>query len=361
MTSGASETHRRAGPSDEAELLRRAREGDEAAFAGLVEPQRARLRAHCYRMTGSVQDAEDAVQEALVRAWRSLARFDGRSAFSSWLYRIATNRCLTMIERRGPRLLPLEQGYPTGDPSDAAEPPLAESVWIEPYPDDLYEERETLELAFVAAVQHLPPNGRAALLLTEVLGYSAHEAAEMLGTTTASLNSAVQRARKIIGERVPGPSQQATLRSLGDGELDAVVGRYMAAMESADVDEVVSLLAEEATWSMPPQPAWFRGHEAIAAFLGENPFRWFEWRHRPVWVNGQPATAAYSLNPDTGRFQAHSLDVLTLRSDGAITAVTAFLDVTRRGVTDAGFRSFAASGLFEAVGMPTELPEEPAR
>ena len=339
--------------ANEVVLLQRARAGDEAAFAGLVEPLRSRLRAHCYRMTGSLFDAEDALQDALVRAWRALDRFDGRSAFASWMYRITTNVCLSQLERRPTRTLPLESGYPSDDPRAAAEPPLAETVWLEPYPDDAYERRETLELAFIAALQHLPPNGRAALLLTEVLGYSAAEAAAILETSTASLNSALQRARKAIDEKVGDASQQAALRAIGDEQLDATVGRFMRAMESADVEAVVALLAEDATWSMPPQAAWYAGHDAIAAFLTANPFRWFQWRTRPVWVNGQPASAGYSLNPATGRFQAHSLDVLSLHPDGTIAAVTTFLDVTRREVP--GFRSFAAGGVFERFGLPAEL------
>jgi RNA polymerase sigma-70 factor (ECF subfamily) len=323
--------------------------GDEASFQAAVGPERAKLLAHCYRMTGSLSDAEDALQEGLLRAWRGLDGFDGRSRFTTWLYRVVTNACLTLVERRPQRTLPLDTGFPSEDPADAAGPPVAEAEWLGPFPDDAYEDRETLELAYVAALQHLPPNGRAALLLTEVLGYSAQEAAAMLETSTASLNSALQRARKAVAENVPPVTQQATLRALGDAELNAAVGRFLAAMDAADVDGVIALLAEDATWSMPPQPAYFRGHAAIASFLTENPFKWFEWRHRPIRLNGQPAGAAWTRTED-GRWLAHALNVIEFRED-RISAVISFLDVTRRGVDD----FTPITGLFEQLGLPAEL------
>jgi len=326
------------------------------------------LQAHCYRMLGSIHDAEDALQDTLLRAWRGLAGFDGRSKLSSWLYRIATNTCLTHLEHRRRRTLPIHHGAPSADPDDAVGPPLVESVWIEPGPDEAfglddaiagpaarYEQRESVELAIVAALQHLPPSGRAALLLTDVLGYSAREAAAMLGTTTAALNSALQRARRAIDERVPEQSQQASLRALGDAELDAAVEAYLRAMEAADVEAVVDLLTADATWSMPPQPAWFRGHDAIAGFLREHPFRWFRWRLRRIAANGQPALACWSWDDDGGRWRAHAINVLGFRG-GRIAEVCSFLDVTRRGVTGPGFTDFADDRLFERFGVPSELP-----
>ena len=209
-------------------LLEAARGGDEGAFAELLEPYRGELHAHCYRMLGSVHDAEDALQEASLRAWRGLARFEGRSSLRSWLYTIATNTSLNQIARRPKRVLPMDYG-PAADPHEVPGRPLVESVWVEPYPDERfgledvetapearYEQREAVELAFVAALQHLPARQRAALILREVLGFSAQEAADALDTSVASVNSALQRARSTVDERLPEESQQATLRALGD-------------------------------------------------------------------------------------------------------------------------------------------------
>src|SRR5215218_11273890 len=263
-----------AGPSarataQERELLRTARGGDEDAYRRLLEPHRSELHAHCYRMLGSVHDAEDALQEALLRAWRGLPRFEGRSSLRSWLYTIATNTCLNLIARRPKRVLPIDYG-PPADPHDGLGLPPLESLWVEPYPDEKlgledgfaspearYELRESVELAFVAALQHLPANQRAVLILREVLGFSARETAESLETSVASVNSALQRARKTVDERLPDQSQQATLRALGDDRLREIVEGYMDAMERHDIEAVVSLLAEDAAWSMPPLPAWF--------------------------------------------------------------------------------------------------------
>src|ERR671934_2674807 len=238
-------------PTIDRELLEAARGGDERAFARLVEPYRAELHAHCYRMLGSLHDAEDALQEVLLRAWRALGRFEGRSSLRSGLYTIATNASLTAIERRPKRVLPIDYGPPADPHGDGLGLPPTESVWVEPYPDEAmgledgyaapearYELRESVELAFVAALQHLPTNQRAALILREVLGFSAREAADALETSVASVNSALQRARKAVDEKLPEQSQQATLRSIGDERLRQVVEGYMDAMERGDVDAV---------------------------------------------------------------------------------------------------------------------------
>src|SRR5436305_2490612 len=210
--------------AEERGLLEAARGGDEQAFARLVEPYRAELHAHCYRMLGSLHDAEDALQEVLLRAWRGLGRFEGRSSLRSWLYTIATNASLTAIERRPKRVLPIDYGPPADPHGDGLGVPPIEQVWVEPYPDEglgledgyaapeaRYELRESVELAFVAALQHLPANQRAALILREVLGFSAKECAEMLDTSVASVNSALQRARASVDQRVPEPPQPAAL------------------------------------------------------------------------------------------------------------------------------------------------------
>src|SRR3954470_13365969 len=217
--------------STDTALLDAARRGDESAFGRIVEPFRGELHAHCYRMLASVQDAEDALQETLLRSWRALGRFEGRSSLRSWLYTIATNTCLNLIAKRPKRVLPIDYG-PAADPHTPPGEPLVESVWVEPYPDEQigledglaspearYEQREGIELAFVAAVQHLPANQRAVLILREVLGFSAKEVADQLETSVASVNSALQRARAAVEERVPEQTQQATLRTLGDDEL----------------------------------------------------------------------------------------------------------------------------------------------
>src|SRR5947208_10008004 len=270
---------RLASSANERELLEAARQGDADAYGRLVGPYRAELHAHCYRMLGSVPDAEDALQETLLRAWRGLARFEGRSSLRSWLYKIATNACLKAIERRPRRVLPIDYA-PAADPHDGPAEPVTESVWLEPYPDEglgleggllgpdaRYEQREGIELAFTAALQHLPARQRAVLILRDVLGFSARETADALDTTPVSVDSALQRAHTTVEKRVPKQSQQATLRSLGDAAVREIVDRFVAAWERNDVDAVVELLAEDARMTMPPQPSWYAGRESVAAFL----------------------------------------------------------------------------------------------
>jgi RNA polymerase sigma-70 factor (ECF subfamily) len=323
--------------AEERELLAAARERDEEAFRRLVEPYRRELHSHCYRMLGSVHDAEDALQDAMLRAWRGLPKFEGRSSLRSWVYRIATNTCLDVIAKRPKRVLPVDYG-PSTDPHDGPLLPIVESVWVEPYPDETlgiedgyaapearYEQREAVELAFIAALQHLPPNQRAVLILREVLGFSARETAETLETTVASVNSALQRARKTVDERLPHESQQATLRSLGDDGVREVVQGYVDAWDRGDIEAVVAMLSEDATFSMPPARAWYRGHEALTQFLGVGPMsgEW-RWRHVPVRASGQPALAFYSWDPEEQAYVAFALNVLTIR-DGKISDVTAYI------------------------------------
>ncbi len=254
---------------NERELLEAARAGDEDAFARLTEPHRRALQAHCYRMLGSVHDAEDALQETLLRAWRGLASFEGRSSLRSWLYAIATNACLRAIERRPKRVLPIDYA-PAADPHDGLGEPLVESVWVEPYPDHelgledgpagpeaRYEQRESVELAFIAALQHLPARQRAVLILRDVLGFSARETAATLETTPTGVDSALQRAHKAVDERLPERSQQAVLGSLDDQDLREIVDRYVDAFERADVDAVVEMLAADGALTMPPLPTWY--------------------------------------------------------------------------------------------------------
>jgi RNA polymerase sigma-70 factor (ECF subfamily) len=320
----------------------------EADFRRLVEPHRAELHAHCYRMLGSVHDADDALQEALLRAWRGLPRFEGRSSLRSWLYRIATNTSLDLIARRRKRVLPVDYA-PASDPHDESDEPLVESVWVEPYPDRgvedglaapeaRYERRESVELAFIAAVQHLPATQRAVLLLRDVLGFSAREVANTLDKTVDSVNSALRRARTAVDERLPERSQQVTLRALGNERLRGVVESYMDALDRGDIDAITSMLAEEATWSMPPYTSWYRGQEAVTGFLTTGPLR-ERWRHLAAHANGQPAVGCYRWDRKRGSYVAAVLDVLTL--DGARIA-----EVT----------SFVAPEVFRRFGLPDELP-----
>jgi RNA polymerase sigma-70 factor, ECF subfamily len=368
-----------AGPAtstvQERQLLESARGGNEAAFRDLVEPYGSQLHAHCYRMLGSVHDADDALQEALLRAWRGLSGFQSRSSLRSWLYRIATNTSLDVIEKRPKRVLPIDYGPPT-DPHDGPGEPLVESVWLEPYPDETlgledgyaapeasYEQREGVELAFIAALQHLPANQRAVLILREVLGFSAREVAEMLEATTASVNSALQRARRSVDERLPEQSQQATLRTLGDEGLREVVESYVDAWERGDVDAVVARLTEDVAFAMPPLRSWFRGREALAVFLAGWPLSGaWRWRHVPARANGQPALAFYSWDEEEQSYLPFALNVLTLRGT-QISDVTAFVtrstelpgrDVYARWPEQpADPQRFAA--LFDRFGLPHRL------
>ena len=322
---------------NDARLLEAARAGDEDAFARLVEPHRRALHAHCYRMLGSVADAEDALQDALLNAWRGLAKFEGRSSLRSWLYTIATNACLRAIERRPKRVLPIDYA-PAADPHDGLAEPLVESVWVEPYPDETlgledglagpearYEQRESVELAFIAALQHLPARQRAVLILRDVLGFSGQEVAEALETTPASVYSALQRAHKSIDARLPERSQQATLRSLGDEAVRKVADDFVGAWERADIDALAAMLAEEAIIAMPPMATWYRGREAVAAFLRRFPLApGMRWRVVSAGANGQLAFGFYLWDAEQGGFVAHSVNVLAL--DGArIAEITAYL------------------------------------
>jgi len=360
--------------SSEQQLLAAVRSGDETAFARLVDPYRGELHAHCYRMLASVHDAEDALQETLLRAWRAIGGFEGRSSLRSWLYTIATNTSLNLIARRPRRVLPIDYG-PAADPHDGPGMPLTEAVWVEPYPDEQvgledvyaapearYELRESVELAFVAALQHLPPNQRAALILREVLGFSAAETAEALETSVQSVNSALQRARKTVDEKLPDQSQQATLRALGDQRLEALVGQYMDAMASDDVPRVVGMLAEDAAWSMPPLASWFRG-EQLPDFLRIGPLSGlYRWKHLPAHASGQPAVAAYTWHEREQAYLPFALDVLTLRGE-RIEQVTAFIarspDVPDPSVfatwPDAPPDPDRVASIFLALGLPERI------
>jgi RNA polymerase sigma-70 factor, ECF subfamily len=357
------------------ELLEAARTGDEDAFRSLVEPHRRELHAHCYRMLGSLHDAEDAYQEATLRAWRGLRGLERRELLRPWLYKIATNVCLDAIARRPKRVLPVDYGPPT-DPHDGPGEPVVESVWLEPYPDERlgledgyaapeasFEQREGVELAFIAALQNLPATQRAVLILREVLGFSAKEVSDALDTTVAAVNSSLQRARKAVDERLPEQTQQATLRALGDERLNEIVEGYLDAWDRGDVHAVVSMLTEDATFAMPPLRSWFRGREGIAEFLAGWPLSGtWQWRHVRGRANGQEAVAFYTWDPDEQTHLPFALNVLTLRGD-LISDVTAFV---ARSIEPTGRQAYARwpeqpadparlAGVFERFGMPDRV------
>jgi RNA polymerase sigma-70 factor, ECF subfamily len=310
---------------------------DERTYDDKLEPHRRDLHLHCYRMLGSVHDAEDAVQETLLRAWRGLERFGGRASLRTWLHSIATNVCLRTIEQRPKRVLPIDYGPPS-DPHAPLGPPLVESTWIEPYPDAQlgvdegfaapearYEQREAVELAFIAALQYLPARQHAVLLLRDVLGFSGAEVATALETTPASVYSLLQRAHATLDDRLPDHSQQATLRSLGDEQLSVIVDRYVEAWAKNDVDAIVEMLTESATLAMPPVPSWYRGRDAIATALRGRPLDGKQsWRLLPISVNSQIAMAAYRLD-SSGAYLLHHVTVLTLR-EHEIDEITDFPD-----------------------------------
>jgi RNA polymerase sigma-70 factor (ECF subfamily) len=346
--------------SDELALVHAAAAGDEAAFTELVDAHHAELRAHCYRMLGSLHDAEDALQEALLRAWRGLAGFEGRSSVRSWLYSIATNAALDVTRRKSRRELPVSFG-PAAGPGADMDDAVFDPVWLEPFPDRWltgdtrcspaarYEERESVELAFIVALQGLPPLQRAVFLLREVLGFSAVEIAGQLRISVASATSALQRARVRVQRVAPAQSQQAALRALGDQGIRATVQRYSNALEQGDAETLIGMLTEDATWCMPPVPTWFGGHQGIREFLVRWPLT-DRWVHAPVGCNGQAAVACYLYDADQGGFIPAVIDVLTMRGD-KIAAVTAFMtpDVFGRSPDET---ELSGTELFAQFGLP---------
>ncbi len=346
---------------------------DAAAFERLVAAHRTELYAHCYRMLGSTHDAEEAMQEAMLRAWRGVDRLADQDAARAWLYKIATNASLDLIGRRRKRLLPADYA-PRADPEQPPGEPVAESVWLEPFPDETlqladgraspdasYEQREAVELAFVAAMQHLPPRQRAVLILREVLGFSAQEVGETLDTSVPSVNSALQRARRTVAEKVPERSQTLTLRALGEARLREIVEDYMEAMRGGDVARVVSMLTADAAWSMPPLASWYGGLDEVEVFLRNGPLNGeWRWRHRPGRANGGLAVGTYTWVEAAGTHLPFSLDVLTLDGE-RIKEVTAF--VVRVADTPDGYSRWPdratsperVEAVFGSFGLPDHV------
>ncbi|MCU1689627.1 MAG: polymerase ECF-type sigma factor [Jatrophihabitantaceae bacterium] len=327
-------------------------------------------------MLGSVHDADDAVQDTMIRAWRGAAGLRQGDSARSWLFSIATNVCLTEIGRRRRRFLPQDQG-PSVEGRIPPGRPLTDAAWLEPYPDDAgrsggaasaeaaYDRQESVELAFVAAVQHLGANQRAVLLLRDVLGFTAQETAAILATSVATVTSALQRARSAVSSQVPALTQQATQRSLGDAELRSLVGRYVDAWERCDVAAFAALLTEDVTFAMPPLSTWYAGRDAVIdwARLWSLNGAW-RWRAVPTRANGQPALAFYAWDEADHAYLPFALNVLSLR-DGLVCGVTAF--IVRATDTDEpdAYVSFPdqpmhrrLGDLYERFGLPSRLRAE---
>ena len=325
--------------------LARARAGDGEAFRELIGPYRAELQAHCYRILGSVADAEDVLQEALLAAWRSLGRFDGRS-LRAWLYRVATNRCLNYLRDESRRPQPAD--LPNQGAAWTGLVRSDDPWWLEPYPDALldnaaagpearYDARESIALSFVAGLQHLPPQQRVVLVLRDVLGFPAAEVAEILGTTAAAVNSALIRARAgLRPDRDPGdvPLPKSPVEA-------AVVERFVDAFERFDLDRLVALLTHDARLTMPPEPFELRGPQAIAGFLRETHFWSQDHKLIPTRANGQPALVFYLADPCAPIWRASSFVVLTLRGN-QVSVITRFGD----------------RGLLARFGLPRTLPRD---
>jgi RNA polymerase sigma-70 factor, ECF subfamily len=317
---------------------------DPDEFLADAQRYRRELLAHCYRMTGSLHDAEDLVQETYLRAWKSYRGFEGKSSVRTWLHRIATNTCLTALEGRARRPLPTGLGAPASGPTDELE--MGEVPWLEPLPDEgdpadpltIVGSRESVRLAFVAALQHLSPRQRAVLVLREVLQWKAAEVAEAIGATTAAVNSLLQRARAQLD--AVGPSEDDALTAPDSPEARATLARYIAAFENYDIDTLVTLFTEEAIWEMPPFTGWYRGRQTIRDLIHHNcpAEKAGDMRLLPLTANGQPAAAMYMRNPATDVHEAFQFHVLD-HPPGGVSRVVAFGDTS----------------LFEKFGLPQQL------
>jgi RNA polymerase sigma-70 factor, ECF subfamily len=321
---------------------------DSDEFARLTDAFRPELLAYCYRMLGSVHDAEDQVQETLVRAWRSYGGFEGRSSLRTWLYRIATNACLRALENRDRRPLPSALGAPENNLDARPGGDRSDIAWLQPIADVLFAadtddpavtvaSRASMRLALVAALQYLPPRQRAVLLLRDVLGWRAAEVADLLGTTSAAINSVLQRARAQLREASPAEDETSEPT---DADQRALLDRYASAFENADVAALMELLRADAVFEMPPQPMWFAGRDPIVNFLAARVLREPGlFRMIPTLANGQPAFVGYGRGAD-GRYHAHAVQVLTL-AGSSITHVVSFNDPQ----------------LVTAFGFPPVLPD----
>ncbi|QXJ24329.1 sigma-70 family RNA polymerase sigma factor [Actinomadura graeca] len=329
------------GPGEAAAI----RTGDEWSFAALVEPYRRELQVHCYRMVGSFDDSEDLVQETLLKAWRNRGGFEGRSSLRAWLYKIATNAALDLLRRDGRR--PRTYGASPVPPSGGVTaPPFL--PWLQPFPDEgpeaSAESSETLELVFLAAIQHLPPRQRAVLILRDVLGWPAADTAAALDLTVASVNSALQRARPALRGRLPARRREWRRGADPSAAEKALLDRYMRAAVDGDTAAMAEMLREDVRITMPPNPLWFGGREAIVGMLARtfdpsSPAYIGRWRHLPTRANGQPAAGGYVQRPGTRVYRAQVLDVLRVE-EGVIAEITSF-----------------EPHLFPAFGLPLTLTD----
>jgi RNA polymerase sigma-70 factor, ECF subfamily len=318
-------------------------------FAQLADPYRGELLAHCYRMLGSVHDAEDQVQETLLRAWKAYGDFEGRSSMRTWLHRIATNTCLRALESRSRRPLPSGLSGPAEDPDGPVPAALLDVPWLQPFPDAVTERgaddpaavvaaRASMRLALIAALQILPPRQRAVMILRDVLGWHAAEVADLLGTSTAAANSALQRARAQIASLAPAEDD---ILEPDDPKLRDLLTRYAAAFEMADVTGLTELLRADAVLEMPPLAIWFAGRKRVSQFLARRVLvEPGQFALTPVQANGQPSFAAYQRG-DNGGYYAHAIQVLTVRA-GGISRIVSFND----------------GGLLPAFGLPARWPDE---
>ena len=335
----------------ELEQLSAARAGNSDRFGELTEPYRRELQVHCYRILGSFHEAEDMVQETMLRAWKRLDTYEARASFRSWLYKIATNACLDALDQRrsrrlfqSGRVLPT-QYLPASDPHAQIAPPTPELTWLEPFPDEWlgdqaalnpelrYTESESISLSFLTALQTLPPRQRAVLILRDVLDFSANETAEILELTLSSVNSALHRARVTLSKRYQGQEPEMPANSLNDERTQWLLDHFVQAWESADVDGLIALLKEDAAFAMPPSPSWYEGPAAIGIFAAATVFAddgMFtgraagRWRLKRTSANAAPAFALYQRT-QTNQYQAFGMHVLEIRA-GRLAQIISFID-----------------------------------
>ncbi len=330
--------------------------GDPSEFISLIEPYRQELHLHCYRLLGSLHEAEDLVQETMLRAWQHFDTFKGQASLRTWLYRIATNACLDVLKRRPARMLPMTVA-PAADPLLPLAPAWAESTWLEPFPNSWlaqatedpaarYTRRESVSLAFLTVLQLLPPRQRAILLLSDVLDWRTSEIAHLLSISVSAVNSALHRARVTLAKQYHADKQERGEVLRVDAATQALLERYLDAWETEDVDGLVALMKEDATFTMPPSPSWYRGREAIRVVLTVQAFApeaQNRWHFYPTGANGCPAFAVYHTTGSGGSIWAFGIQIVTLAAGASgllIADVTTFLDPS----------------LLTSFGFPHELP-----